>query len=229
MKFRDIPGYIILGVIGAVWLIGYAAVEIPKLLPEKKTEFETLTGFKTPEDMAAAQDIFQEIADRRIKESKPDVADFKKANDGDAEAQYRVGNLYLYGDKSQEKNYDEAWSWFQKSASQNYAPAQFQIGWMYANGMFVDQDKSEEVNWYLQAAENGDKVAQLMVGEMYLSLLAESFGLKRDFQEAYFWLSRGSQGEGPQSNFIRDRDAAKSHLSEKKLAEIQKRLDICKQ
>ena len=61
----------------------------------------------------------------------------------------------------------QAVSWFQKSAEQGDADAQYILGYMYAEGRGVPQDDKQAVSWFQKAAEQGDADAQNNLGVMY--------------------------------------------------------------
>lgn len=70
-------------------------------------------------------------------------------------------------------------------AEQGDAFAQFQLGATYDLGEEgVPQDDKEAAKWYLKAAEQGHKIAQLKTGRMYL----EGRGVQQDYIEAWAWL-----------------------------------------
>jgi uncharacterized protein len=52
----------------------------------------------------------------------------KAANQGDAEAQYRLGLRYFNG-KGVRRNYTKAAVWFRKAAKQGHIHAQYQLWW----------------------------------------------------------------------------------------------------
>ncbi len=54
-----------------------------------------------------------------------------------------------------------------RDALQGDAVAQYNLGWMYANGNGVPQDDAEAVKWYKKAAEQGDADAQFNLDIMY--------------------------------------------------------------
>jgi TPR repeat protein len=57
--------------------------------------------------------------------------------------------------------------WYRKAAEQNYAPAQFNLGYCYANGQGVGKNKVEAVKWYRKAAEQNYTPAQSNLGWCY--------------------------------------------------------------
>ena len=70
-----------------------------------------------------------------------------------------------------------------QAAEQGDATAQFNLGFMYANGEGVPKDDAEAVRWFRLAAEQGDAAAQLNLGNMY----ADGQGVFKDDAEAVRW------------------------------------------
>jgi uncharacterized protein len=111
---------------------------------------------------------------------------FKKAEAGDAEAQYHIGNFYLYDNKSQSRDEPEAMKWFRKAADQKYAPAEYQVGRMYANGFSVGVNQNEALRWYRMAAEGGYDWAQIHLGEIDMHFLPSSLAHNEIFRKPTF-------------------------------------------
>jgi TPR repeat protein len=57
------------------------------------------------------------------------------------------------------RDYARARQWFEKSIAQGNAPAQFYIGWLYANGLGVPQDLVHAHLWMSLAAAQGNEIA----------------------------------------------------------------------
>jgi TPR repeat protein len=76
------------------------------------------------------------------------------AEQGNAAAQFNLGELYLNGD-GVSRDDTQAVAWFRKAAEQGNAPAQFNLGMMYANGRGVPRDDVQAVVWFRKAAEQG--------------------------------------------------------------------------
>ena len=53
--------------------------------------------------------------------------------------------------------------------------AQFDLGFMYANGEVVPENDAEAVKWYRKAAVQGDASAQYNLGVMYSDVEGRSF------------------------------------------------------
>jgi TPR repeat protein len=84
---------------------------------------------------------------------------FKRAEKGDANAQFFIGHKYGTG-KGVPQDYAEAAKWYRKAAEQGHAEAQFNLGIMYDEGRGVHQDYAEAAKWYRKAKEQGVASAQ---------------------------------------------------------------------
>jgi TPR repeat protein len=87
------------------------------------------------------------------------------------------------------KDVVEAVKWLRKAAEQNHAPAQFKLGWCYANGQGAAQDAVEAVKWYRKAAEQNNANAQCGLGCCYL--LGQ--GVETDEAGAVEWFRRAAE------------------------------------
>ena len=81
-----------------------------------------------------------------------------KAEQGDAGAQFSLGNMYANG-TGVAQDYKEAMKWWRKAAEQGIAIAQSNLGVMYDNGQGVAQDYKSAHMWYNIAAANGNSDA----------------------------------------------------------------------
>tara|TARA_R110000787_G_scaffold44020_1_gene107788 strand:+ start:4825 stop:5658 length:834 start_codon:yes stop_codon:yes gene_type:complete len=88
------------------------------------------------------------------------------AEQGDAEAQYKMGYISYTG-AGVEQNYSEALRWYRLAADQGHVTATNNLGVMYRNGEGVPQNNTEAVKWYRLAAEQGHKNAKNNLGDMY--------------------------------------------------------------
>jgi len=93
----------------------------------------------------------------------------KMADQGDAEAQWRLGMLYLNGDGVRQ-NDREAAKWFQRAADQSYVPALTALGLQYWAGRGVQQDYNKAYFWYDLALAKGDQNAQSQLDELAAEL-----------------------------------------------------------
>ncbi len=102
----------------------------------------------------------------------------KAANQGLAEAQFKLGVRYFEFGKKAKENYTSAFSWFFKAANQGISEAQFNIGLMYQLGRGVQTNKLEAYKWYnIAAAQGFTKAAaarDLLGGELSRAEVLES-------------------------------------------------------
>lgn len=76
----------------------------------------------------------------------------KKANNGDAEAQYNLGNIYYYG-KSTITDYEKAINYYKLSAEQGNLYAQHNLGTMYYFGTGVPKNLSIAKEWFKKSCD----------------------------------------------------------------------------
>jgi TPR repeat protein len=114
----------------------------------------------------------------------------KSAAQGLPRAQFTLGQFYEFG-RGVAKDQNLAEKWYEKASAQGEAEAQFRLGEFAHNARPAD-DKTA-ASWYRKAAEQGFPRAQMALGRA----LAEGRGVKKDAQEACFWLTR-SMLAGPE-------------------------------
>ena len=76
------------------------------------------------------------------------------AEQGNAEAQYNLGNMYRSG-LGMPQDYQEAMKWYRRAAKQGYASAQSNLGLSYDLGQGVPQDYVLAHMWANLAASQG--------------------------------------------------------------------------
>ena len=79
----------------------------------------------------------------------------KLADQGNAEAQVRLGWMYANG-TGVAKDPAEAANWYRKAAEHGDVSAQFNLGCMYERGEGVERDPAESAKWFAKAAEAKD-------------------------------------------------------------------------
>ena len=136
------------------------------------------------------------------------------AEQGDGEAQYRLGDMYLSGE-GVPQDYVEAVRWFRLAAEQGYAEAQDKLGAMYMDGQGVPQDYAEAARWYLLAAEQGETSAQFALGFVY----GRGRGLTQDYVQAHMWLNLAAGRMPP--GLLRDTAAESRSIIAKRMTPAQ--------
>lgn len=106
------------------------------------------------------------------------------AEKGDMVAQSELGFLY-----ETQKDYKQAAYWYNKSAQQGYAPAQYNIGVAYRYGRGVTQDLKKASEWYQKSATQGVVKAQVNLGMLYLL----GTGVPVDYNNSRQWFMKASE------------------------------------
>ncbi len=97
-----------------------------------------------------------------------EIEQWRKAGErGHAEAQWRLGMSYHFGD-GVSQDYTEAITWFRKAADQGFTQAQWSLANAYYTGQGVSQDYTIAYAWWNLAATNG-----LEAGEESRAVVAE--------------------------------------------------------
>jgi TPR repeat protein len=102
---------------------------------------------------AAAQGNFG--ANKRLRQMLELPGLMKKAQGGDPEAQYWLGQRYDRGFLV-EQNHEKAAKWYRKSAEQGERYAQRELGFLYLHGQGVEQSNEEAAKWIEKAEAQGD-------------------------------------------------------------------------
>lgn len=127
----------------------------------------------------------------------PDLHDdlLRKAQSGDPEAQYALGNAYQLG-AGVARQLPVAMRWYLKAATQGHRDAQVNLGLMFLQELpqaGVERNAAQARYWFRRAAECGD--AQAM---FYLARVLLDHGAPADRADAACWLERACEaGHAP--------------------------------
>ena len=89
------------------------------------------------------------------------------ANQGDADAQYRLAMRYIYGDGVEEDN-TRALYLLNCAAGQEHAEAQYNLGVCYHYGYGTEADLERAFEYYKRSPLRGYAKAEVLVGRFYL-------------------------------------------------------------
>ncbi|RYG98277.1 MAG: sel1 repeat family protein [Alphaproteobacteria bacterium] len=160
------------------------------------------------------------VGDYKVPGSTQEVDRLRKAAEqGNAEAQNKLGFMYFRGD-GVPQDYAQSMNWFRKAAEQGDADAQHNLGGMYASGNGVPQDYAQATNWYRKAAEQGDTNGQMLLCLSY----ALGKGVPQDYVLAYAWCNVGVSSMYGQDQLSNSglRGRVSETLSATQLAEAQR-------
>jgi len=113
---------------------------------------------------------------------------FQLAENGDAEAQYKIGLNYVYGnDVTQDKS--KAAMFFKMAADQGYIPARRELALLLAAGEGVEPDMATAIQYLSEAADQLDPSALYHLGLMY----EVGIGVEKDMQKAVRMLAYAAE------------------------------------
>lgn len=141
----------------------------------------------------------------------------RSAQQGDAEAQFRIARILLADPVPDRKNAAEAFRWLNAAAEQDHTAAMVQLGKLYRSGVGVLQNFGDAAKWIETAAVLGDPEGMHELGRLY----RDGVGFDRDPVKAYIWFSRAAAGLNTAA--VRDRDDVARGLSEKQLKDAQRK------
>lgn len=115
----------------------------------------------------------------------------KKAERGDAEAQYQLGNYYF------KNSYDKTYAaqLYRSAAKQGYAPAQLELGKCYAHRTWgTGFDRDEAFAWCRKAAEQNLVEAQIYLGNLLTGCVYRNlFKGTENPKEALKWFTKAAE------------------------------------
>jgi TPR repeat protein len=132
------------------------------------------------------QEMRQHIADNYAADALSRYVD--PANQGDAQAQYKLGDLYESG-YGVPKNLAAALDWYTKAANHGNSLAQDRLGHIYDEGIGVPRNSTAAVEWYRKAAERGEVLDQFKLGQLY----SDGSAVPKDTAEAVKWYRKASE------------------------------------
>ena len=106
----------------------------------------------------------------------------KSAEQGDADAQDKLGLMY-YNGQGVPKDYKEAVKWYTKAAEQGDDSARTTLG-LCTTMEKVFRGRKEAVKWYRKAAEQENAIAQYNLG------VRDGEGVPQDYKEAIKWFRK---------------------------------------
>lgn len=121
----------------------------------------------------------------------------QEATNGDANAQYELGDAYYYGECGEdgeevEKNEKQAVEWYRKAAEQGHAKAQAALASMYQYGNGVRTSPKQAFHWFKMSAEQGYDLAQSSLADLY----RDGEGVVQDSEQAIIWYRKAADQGG---------------------------------
>ena len=142
----------------------------------------------------------------------------KAADEGIADAQYRLGTLYQSGRLAGQDPTNTVF-WLEKAAAQRHVAALYNLGSMYGTGRGVTRDPQVAVCYFRQAAELGDAYAQYNLARR----CEEGQGTATDLVEAWKWYALAASGGIPSAND--GKHALESRLTPQQLEQARRAVE----
>ena len=111
------------------------------------------------------------------------------ANNGDARAQYLIGQMSDNGLGPVQLDPADAARWYERAGEKNNADAQFALANAYSVGRGVPVNPQLAIKWLTRAAENGHVTAMMSLAGMYET----GIGQPRSPEKAAEWTQRAAQ------------------------------------
>lgn len=108
----------------------------------------------------------------------------KAANEGSAEAKYKLAMIYHEGD-GVEKNHITAVMWLKRAVRQRYAKAEYQLALCYVDGHGVPVSYDKAIMYMKASAYRGYNVAQKRLAELY----SKGIIVEADQKESDRWMA----------------------------------------
>ena len=163
------------------------------------------------------------VSSRKVRESREAQELHKLAMQNDANAQFKLGQLYEEG-RGVEEDHDKKGKWWHHAAKQGHIEAQRAL----ANLCDSVGDYAEAAEWFCRLAWQGDIDAQYEIAVLY----AQGKGVPENEQEACIWLSvsaigghsgSGAFGDSITKKWSPDKRTATQAEAKRRYAEIQQR------
>lgn len=118
---------------------------------------------------------------KAAEQSYPDAINYLKKHGNFADPAER--SFYSAGELFNAGNWEQAVELYRKSAEEGFLPAQYHLGYCYANGIGVKRDLAAAIKWWRKSAEKGFSFSQLALGSLYFN----GKGVDKDYAEALKW------------------------------------------
>ena len=116
----------------------------------------------------------------------------RKAEAGDPQAQFELGNRYDNGD-GVTKNASKAMEWYRKAAEKGNGSAQYRLGVSYMHGNGIAADLALGMMWLQKASEQGDTEALQELGQVYDDEYDYQRGESKNAFKAAEWYQKAAE------------------------------------
>lgn len=164
-------GLIIGGIILALLLVGFVSVMILIVIGSSASSGNNVVI----EEDATANDLLP------------------LAEDGNADAMYRLGEIYFYGENGEKIDYDKSLYWMTKAADEeHYDALKFLMFMYYVDASPYEFDFAKSIEYAKKVLEQNpeDSDAMFTIGYCYT---VGGYGIELDYEEAVKWYTKAAE------------------------------------
>ena len=137
----------------------------------------------------------------------------KYAKEGNAECQNYIGYYIIEGETPEGVEiHEDPVELIRQSAEQGWPAAQYNLGLLYEQGYYVDEDGAKAFEWYLKAAMQGSTEGMTSVGMCYYN----GIGVTPDLRKALSWLNKAAMSKDARAQLLVGEIYAKDHRCQHK-------------
>ena len=123
----------------------------------------------------------------------------KYAKEGNAECQNYIGYYILEGEVPEDVEINEdPVELIRQSAEKGWPAGQYNLGLLYEQGLYVDEDGAKAFEWYLKAAKQGSVEGMTSVGMCYYN----GIGVTPDLDKALSWLNKAAEEKDARAQLL---------------------------
>lgn len=148
---------------------------------DRKMRIESVPAVTFDSGSRPIDDISERFAE---KENATNIELLARAKNGDATAQYQLGQECL-----RNQNAPEALKWLTKSSAAGYPAAKTYLGRIYERGWGTPVNPKKAFSLFSEAARAGDQEGQNCLGCVYY----RGFGTPVDYKKAFYWFNESRQ------------------------------------
>ena len=114
----------------------------------------------------------------------------KYAKEGNAECQNYIGYYILQAETPEGVEiHEDPIEMIRQSAEKGWPAAQYNLGLLYEQGLYLDKDERQAFEWYCKAAQQGSTEGMTAVGMCYYN----GSGVKAYLKQAISWLTKAAE------------------------------------
>ncbi len=160
-------------------VVSPAEASAPADVPASSEQAVAGQSISGPTSITPRQEV--DVASLPTSQAQPQRQTLREAaTNGDASAQYEIGQRYANGSGGVPQDNEQAAYWLNRAAEQGLAPAQYRLGTMFEKGLGLPENPTKARTWYERAAAQGNVKAMHNLAVMQ----AEGAGGPQDFAGA---------------------------------------------